>query len=163
MEEEVGGDDEEAAEEELGGEGFIGVMNCGEAGDPGGEEEGEEAREDGFGAVDDGGFGGGNVGLPFVHLDEGNDGAEENEGQGNDDDRRVAVAGDDIARAPPGGRGDGCRDDGHGEEHHEREIERIIAGEFRTFEPEDLTGEENRAKQSFRFAAAELKGTRVEI
>ena len=74
MENEVGGDDEEAAEEELGGDEFVGVVDLREAGDPGGEEEREEAREDRFGAVDDGGFGGGDIRLPFVHFDEGDRG-----------------------------------------------------------------------------------------
>ena len=138
-------------------------MDCGEAGDPGGEEEGEEAREDRFSTVDDGGFGRGNMGLPLIHLDEGDNSAEEDESESDHDNSRITVTGNDVARALPGGDGNGGRDDGHGEEHHKGKVEWIVSGKFRTFEPKDLTSKEDCTEESFRFPAAEVKGARVKI
>src|SRR5688500_4179174 len=66
LEEQVGADDEEAAKEQLEGDFFVGVIQGGEPGNPSGQEEGEDAGEDRFGAVNDRGLRGGNVRLPLV-------------------------------------------------------------------------------------------------
>src|SRR5687768_13191818 len=103
LQEEVCGDDEGAAEEELGGEGFVGVVDGGPGGDEGGEEKREEGGEDRFGAVDDRGFGGGDEGLPAIHGDEGSDGAEDDNGGGKRNNAGAGIADDHVHGAAPGG------------------------------------------------------------
>src|SRR5438876_328171 len=67
LEQKIGGGDESASKKQAQGEGFVGVGDARPSGEPGWQKERQQGGKDRFGAVDQAGFGGGDMALPAVH------------------------------------------------------------------------------------------------